>query len=428
MMEHDEERPDPERPRDPGAGPDAGPDAGSEAERIARRDDYLWDRSGTPDATVAALEGALAQRRWRGRLGELSELDATVDEDLHDVPGPAPGARPRLVSVPRALAATLIVFALLAVGLSVWHGIMEPEHGDAPVAEAPTVPDVPTAPAAGAMPPVADAPSYRLDVLDGTPRVDGAGVAAGAPLLVGPGAAVETDARSRARVHVGDIGSVELGPTSRLRVGAPSAALAPDAGYLLHLDRGSLTASIFAAPRLFQLGTPSGMAVDMGCIYTAEVDMDGSTRLRVDLGQVSFETEGRKVLVPFGASTRAWPGVGPGTPVWDDASAEFVAAVARYDELTLRERGAPDRAQLDAALAAVLATERPQDSLTLWHLLAHARADAAAPVYERLAALLPPPAGVTREACLAGDGAALLAWRDALGWAWDSGTRSKPGR
>ncbi|MHC5211088.1 MAG: FecR family protein [Planctomycetota bacterium] len=411
MMEHDEKHPD----------PDSNPE--SDAARIARRDDYLWDRSGEPDPTVAKLEGALAQERWRGPLGDLAEMDATVDEGYGESPGPAPGARRPLRWLPRALAAGLIFFLLTAVGLSVWHGIMEPRNGERPVG-----PD-----------PVAQAPDaqpYRFEVLDGAPRIDGVSAAAGAPLEVEVGTAVETDAASRALVHVGDIGSVELGTDSRLRVGDLADAGDPEAGYLLHLDRGLLTASIFAAPRLFQLGTPSGIAVDMGCVYTAHVDEAGTTRLHVDLGQVSFETERRKVLVPSDASTRAWPGVGPGTPVWDDAPQEWREAVERYDELTLRDGTAPgiDDMPRGALLDSVLATERSEDSLTLWHLLAHASdvdgADGAdgARVYERLAALAPPPEGVTREACLVGDEAALLAWRDVMGWAWTTSKTSKPPR
>jgi hypothetical protein len=424
-MEHDEHLPDPDRDPDRDAGADADADAG----RTARRDEYLWDRAGAPDATVAALEGALAQQRWRGRLGDLARMDAAAEagsEERADA-DPLPDEHPQRLWVPRAIAASLIVFALALVGVAVWHGIVKPQGGPSPVAQAPD------APGASDTPLAAYAVRYRLDVLDGTPRIDGVGAAAGAPLAVGPGAAVETDAAARARVHVGDIGSVELGPGSRLRVGAPSASEAPDADYLLHLDRGTLTASIFAAPRLFQLGTPSGIAVDMGCIYTAQVDESGATRLHVDLGQVSFETAGRKVLVPSDASTRAWPGVGAGTPVWDDAPADWRAAVERYDERTLRGAGTPDAAGPDAgtqaaALEAVLATDRPRDSLTLWHLLAHADDQDRARIYARLAALEPPPEGVTREGCLAGDSAQLLRWRDALGWAWASGTGSKLGR
>jgi hypothetical protein len=398
------------------------------------RDEYLWDRSGEPDPTVSALEGALAPHRWQGRLPDLAALDAaTAGEDTGEDAGAGTGAGAgagagagvgaRRVGWPRALAAALLVTALLAVGLSVWRGIAAP-RGDGAAGDRPPVAEAPAHDPSPTPAPVADARPYRLQVLDGTPRLDGAAASGDAPVAVGPGAAVETDARSRARVHVGDIGSVELGPASRLRVGEPSPDEAPDAGYLLHLDRGTLTASIFAAPRLFQLGTPSGIAVDMGCVYTAHVDEAGATRLHVELGQVSFETERRQVLVPSGASARAWPAAGPGTPVWDDAPPAWRAAVERHDERTLRDGAASD----PEGLARVLDVARPEDTLTLWHLLAHARGEEGAAVYEALAALSPPPEGVTRQACLAGDRQALLGWRDVMGWAWVTTAGGKSGR
>jgi hypothetical protein len=53
--------------------------------------------------------------------------------------------------------------------------------------------------------------------------------------------------------------------------------------------------------------------------------------------------------------------------------------------------------------------------LTLWHLLSRGTADERARVYDRLAALAPPPRGVTREAVLAGQRPALDQWWDSLG-------------
>jgi hypothetical protein len=99
--------------------------------------------------------------------------------------------------------------------------------------------------------------------------------------------------------------------------------------------------------------------------------------------------------------------------------------VERYDEAALLDK---DPARREAELSALLATDRPRDSLTLWHVLAHAEPADRAAAYERLAALEPPPEGVTREGCLAGARQDLLRWRDALGWAWATGTQSKLGR
>jgi hypothetical protein len=126
------------------------------------------------------------------------------------------------------------------------------------------------------------------------------------------------------------------------------------------------------------------------------------------LGKVSFEAEGRKVHVPSHASCRALPGVGPGTPVWDDASDEYRADVEFIDgrgDASGRTRaakpGANSTSPLDAATATalehVLEKSRTKDSLTLWHLLDDPRAQLRGKVFDRLAELVPPPDLLKRE-------------------------------
>jgi hypothetical protein len=73
-----------------------------------------------------------------------------------------------------------------------------------------------------------------------------------------------------------------------------------------------------------------------------------------------------------------------------------------------------DRAALDSVLEAA----RPRDTLTLWHLLARVEGDERARVYERLAALAPPPDGVTREGVLRLDRDMLDAWKAQLETRW----------
>ena len=59
---------------------------------------------------------------------------------------------------------------------------------------------------------------------------------------------------------------------------------------------------------------------------------------------------------------------------------------------------------------------REDDALTLWHLLSRV-SDADRPrVYDRLAALAPPPAGVTREGILHLDRQMLDSWWNSLGY------------
>jgi hypothetical protein len=61
-----------------------------------------------------------------------------------------------------------------------------------------------------------------------------------------------------------------------------------------------------------------------------------------------------------------------------------------------------------------LAAARPADALSLMNLLARTDGDLRAAVHDRLAVLVPPPAGVAREAVLALDQRALDRWWDAI--------------
>ena len=386
---------------------------GTPGDDDAAQADYLWDRSGAPDPEIVALEGALASRRWSGRLPEALEPTPVV---------PLSRGERFMRLVPRALAASLIAAGLVAAGLAAWHGFMEPR---AQPGSEDVIADLPAPPSPPSTIPPAASP-YSIESSDGAFEVEAARAADGALVA---GTRLVTQPESRVTLRVGPIGRVTVEPETRLRIEDATAHAGATSGgeYLLWLERGSISASIFAAPRLFQLGTPSGIAVDMGCIYTASVDDEGVTRLAVTLGQVSFETPQRHVLVPAGASARAWPGRGPGTPVWDDARPGLRPCIDSIDEFG----GKPEddllaRESVAVALAGIANSARPEDSLSLWHLVdspftLFARSGA----YEQLAALAPPPEGVTREGCLARDREQLLKWRDILGWAWPAETSSK---
>ena len=186
--------------------------------------------------------------------------------------------------------------------------------------------------------------------------------------------------RAGARIELAGLGVVDVDPESRLRV----LELRPDE-QRLELAMGGIHARVTAPPRLFVVDTPSAAAVDLGCEYTLSVDGVGAGKLHVSWGAVSLEAGPRTALVPAGASCTTQVGRGPGTPYFDDASPALIAALARFDF------GSGGR----AALVEVLAMARPRDSLTLYHLLPRAT-DADRPlVYARLAALVPPPPGVT---------------------------------
>lgn len=217
------------------------------------------------------------------------------------------------------------------------------------------------------------------------------------------GAWLETDAVTRARITVGSIGTVDVEPATRVRLGASR-----EDEYRLALARGTISAEIAAPPRLFIVDTPASTVVDLGCAYTVHVDADGRGDLRVTEGWAALEWKGRTSMVPAGASASIRPGIGPGTPSFDDASAALRAALAAFD---FADGGA-------TAIATVLAEARVRDTLTLWHLLSRVDAGARPRIYDRIAALAPPPDTVSREKALQLDAATLVHWREELAWRW----------
>jgi len=328
-------------------------------------DRYLWDKSGPPDPEIERLERLLGRFRQNR---------------------PAPRA-------PRRSPNTLLLAALaalLAVGVgAVW------------IAARP-----------GA--------AWGVDRLAGAPLVGSERIVETGRLSVGEW--LETDSSSRAKLQVGRIGQVEIEPNSRLRLVA-----ARFHDHRLALERGTIEARIWAPPRLFFVETPSALAVDLGCVYTLTVDESGGGLLSVTAGWVELgagppnvllraghysdrllDWEGRESLVPAGASCATKAGIGPGTPFYDDASPAFREALRRFD---FEEEG-------DAALDALLAETRKRDSLTLWHLLLRTEGGEQTRVFRRLAALVPPPPGVTEEGIRRRDDKMLEAWRGQLGLRW----------
>lgn len=256
--------------------------------------------------------------------------------------------------------------------------------------------------------PVATTAAWQVARLEGKPKV-------GATLLEGSGLMavgdwLETDANSRAKINVADIGEVDIGPNSRVQLVGTH-----ETEHRLALQRGRLQAVIDAPPRLFIVETPSAIAVDLGCAYTLEVDEAGRSRLHVTSGWVALETKGRESIVPAGAVCLTEPGKGPGTPFFDDASPAFRDALAAMD---FKGGGARE-------LETVLAQSREYDTLTLWHLLSRTRGRERARVFDRMAELIAPPEGVTREGVLRLDKSMLVLWREEMMWAWFEETDGK---
>jgi hypothetical protein len=218
---------------------------------------------------------------------------------------------------------------------------------------------------------------------------------------------LETGSSSRAKIAVGAIGQVEIDPNTRVRL-----VETKPTEHRLELARGKMSARIWAPPRLFFVDTPSAVAADMGCAYTLEVDEQGAGILHVTSGWVALQFRDRESMVPAGAACVTRPGIGPGTPYFEDASTTFRNALWKIDF----EPGntTPD------TLEQVLVESRPRDTLTLWHLLSRVDGDGRARVFDRLALFAPPPEGVTRDGVLRRDERMLQLWKAQLENSWSN--------
>jgi hypothetical protein len=324
--------------------------------------DYLWDGSGPPDPDVVRLERV---------LGALAADPATYTDRRH-----MPTFPPRAPRVVRTTSRRFVVAAGLAAAVVCAAGVWIARQ--------------------------AVSAGWDVERVEGGPAVDGDVIAGAGRLHVGDW--LVTDAASKARMEVADVGEVEVEPNTRLRL-----LRARSGEHRLSLAQGTIHARIWASPGQFYVSTPSSVAVDLGCAYTLHVDPNGAGLVRVELGWVGFESHGREAFIPEGAVCATRPGVGPGTPRYEDAPAGFAQAL---DVLDFSPGDDPRRG---ASLDLVLERSRRRDALTLWHLLTRGSRDERARVYDRMAALAPPPAGATRDAVLAGDRAAIDAWWNTLG-------------
>ena len=328
-------------------------------------DDYLWDGSGEPDPEVRRLELLLGRLRHNQAAPELPELRpsegaATEDSQSMEV------SRFRLLWPGFASAA-----GILLVIAGFWFAAR------------------------------LSRPALHVARLSGEPTIGSGRISSTGRLMRGDW--LQTDGSSRARITVGEIGHVEVEPHTRIRLVESRVS-----EQRLALARGKMHASILAPPRIFVVETPAAVAVDLGCTYTLAVDDSGASILEVTSGWVALEEKGRVSVVPAGALCWTRPGVGPGTPYFKDSSAAFQAALDRFDF------GGGGRDAID-----VLLTEsRKRDTLSLWHLLSRVDEAERIRLYERIAAFVPPPRGVTREGVLELDKKMLDYWRDELEWSW----------
>jgi hypothetical protein len=335
------------------------------------KDNYLWNGSGEPDPEVQKLETTLGRFRHNQpapSFENVTEIRPAKQRSYFY----SSHFSLRLVGAAAAI--------LLAAGLSLF--LLRPKA----VTEL--------------------GPGWDVARLQGTPRVGSHKIGTDtAPAQFRVGQTLETDNSSRAVITLDETGRVEIDGDSRLRV----VANGPEHKRLA-LDRGTIHARIWAPPGQFVVDTPSAVAVDLGCVYTLHVDDSGAGLVRTTMGWVGFKLNGHESFIPAGAVCATHPKTGPGTPYFEDASAPFRDALARFDF------AATMPAERNALLGILLVDARQNDALTLWHLLARV-SDADRPrVYDRLAALAPPPSGVTREGVLRLDRQMLDTWWNSFGF------------
>ena len=228
--------------------------------------------------------------------------------------------------------------------------------------------------------------TWTVQRVAGAPRVNDAPLSASGTMRVGQ--VLETDDSSRATIAVGGIGRVDVQPGSRVRLVRAEAT-----DHRLALAYGGIHAKVDAPPRLFFVDTPAGTAVDLGCEYVLETDSSGRGRLHVTGGYVEFAWSGARSVVPVDAYAETRPHRPPGIPYVSDAPAGLVAAL---DSFAFASAGV-------AAVREALGAARSEDAISLWHLLSRVDVSERGAVYDRLANLVSPPAGVTRAGALALD-------------------------
>jgi FecR protein len=325
--------------------------------------DYLWDGSGEPDPEIQKLEQALGRLRHNRPAPNFPQ-----------VPRPQ-GFRfttPMFVRSAAAAAALIVV----AAGILVMREKTQ------------VVPS-----------------EWNVTSAQGSAHVGGKSISGEDNGNLGVGQIVETDHSSRASIRAEEAGEIELEPGTRLRLLKSRSGVRR-----LSLERGTIHATIWAEPGKFVVDTPSAVAVDLGCVYTLHVDESGDGLLQTTMGWVGFKLADREAFIPAGAVCPTKKKTGPGTPYMDDASRQFREALAKLDR---NEPGDQDRA---GALHVVLSQARPHDGLTLWHLLARVPQSDRGDVYDRLAQLVLPPTGVTRQGILGLDQTMLDLWWNELGY------------
>ena len=242
--------------------------------------------------------------------------------------------------------------------------------------------------------------------MDGQPRIESASQSARLEGIgrLAVGQTLATDHRSRARLDVSlRSDKSRLIPNTRVRLVSTR-----EGRHELALAHGTLHAFIAAPPGQFVVNTPSSTAIDLGCVYTLHIDEDGSGLLSVAAGWVAFELKAasrscRRALrlEPIGS--------------WGQARRGTTIPTKRFSARSSDSTTTAVAAARSAGLAYVLEHARSNDAMTLWHLIARTDETERDVVIDALEKRSPMPLGVTRDAVMNLNRAALDLWWDS--WA-----------
>jgi hypothetical protein len=333
------------------------------------KQDYLWDQHGESDPEVLRLEQALAQFRYSEKEFVIAQAPSV------------PRVQPRFIFwrtpwAPRFAAMTILFLALSVVGFL-----------------------------SRVTPPAESTLSgWNVSSVAGSPMVGSESLGESSNRAAWKiGQLLVTGKDSRASINLESVGEVYVDPGSRVRL-----VSSDESRERLSLELGTIHAAIWATPGKFEIETPSATAIDLGCAYTLQVNEDGSGSLHTTMGWVGFHQDGHDAFIPAGAMCLTKPKRGPGTPYFEDAARTLRDALNEFDSAS----NAPEIRR--EALRTILDQARTHDAFTLWHLLSRVDDTQRVAVYQRLASLVQPPAGVTRAGTLALDPQMMDAWWNAF--------------
>jgi hypothetical protein len=219
---------------------------------------------------------------------------------------------------------------------------------------------------------------------------------------------LETSTHEMATITVARIGSIALSPDSIMRLVETKTGK-----HRVALEQGHMRARIWAPPDYFGVRTDAGEVVDLGCDFDLWKERNGSGRVFVRSGWISYRVGNEDILVPKGYAL-SFVNQKAGTPLRPDAPASLRTAVHALE--TALSSKTVRSVELYDATERVADAARDQDAFTLLSLLTRWPSLARTPLYPRLATALRVQGDSTdhRSAWEEGDLEAIDMWWDKL--------------